>query len=64
MKHWQPDYSIDDGDMISRSLGGSGMATTLPVDEESDIIKRLHDVIAEITGKPVIQPEKARIGFI
>jgi hypothetical protein len=64
MKYWQPDYSIDDADLISRSAGGSGTATTLPTDAEDDTVKRLHAVIEEITGKPVLQKEKPRIGFL
>jgi hypothetical protein len=48
----------------SYSLHMSGSASTLPVDDAEDIIKRLHDVIAEVTGKHVEVPARPRIGFL
>lgn len=50
-------------DEYTYSLHMTGQATTLPAEEEDDTIKRLHQVVAEITGKPVEQPAKPRIGF-
>ena len=53
----------DGGD--SYSLHMSGSASTLPAeDAEDDIIKQLHAVVAEITGKPVEAPERRRMGFL
>lgn len=43
---------------------GSGMATTLPVDQERDHAAELRAVVAEVTGKPCEAPAKPRIGFL
>lgn len=43
---------------------GGCVATTLPVEAGDDIVKRLHDVVEEVTRKPVEQPEKPRLGFL
>lgn len=48
----------------SYPLHASGYASTLPVDDELDIIKALHDVVREVTGKEVGRPPKPRIGFL
>lgn len=45
-------------------LHQSGSASTLPTEQERDIIERLHEVVAEITGKPVDRPKKPRMGFL
>lgn len=45
-------------------LHSQGHATTLPAEEENETIRKLHAVIAEITGKPVEPPAKNRIGFL
>lgn len=44
--------------------GGSGMATTLPVDWERDRVAELRKVVEEVTGKPLPERPKARIGFL
>ena len=44
--------------------GGSGMATTLPVDQERDHAAELRAVVAEVTGKPCEAPTKPRMGFL
>jgi len=51
-------------DEYSYTLHMSGQATTLPVDEEDDVVARLHAVVEEVTGKPVAKPEPRRIGFV
>lgn len=59
IEYW--DFWLDGYDAPS---GGSGMATTLPVEHDDDKVARLHAVVEEVTGKPVIVPEKRRIGFL
>ena len=44
--------------------GGSGTATTLPVEQERDYGAELRAVIAEVTGKPCEAPTKPRMGFL
>ena len=44
--------------------GGSGTATTLPVEEERDYGAELRAVVAEVTGKPCEASTKPRIGFL
>lgn len=44
--------------------GGSGYASTLPVEKARDFGAELRAVIAEVTGKPCDAPEPARIGFM
>ena len=52
-------------DEYSYPLHQSGYVSTLPVDkDENDVISRLHDVVREITGKPVEKPTPRRFGFI
>ena len=41
----------------------TGQASTIPGEPERTAIERLHDVVEEITGKPVDRPPK-RIGFL
>lgn len=55
------DYWLDG---YEAPVGGSGMATTLPVEHERDVVAEMHNVVAEITGKPLPQPEPRRIGFL
>lgn len=55
------DYWLDGYDAPS---GGSGMATTLPVDHERDRVAELREVVAEVTGKPCEAPPKPRMGFL
>jgi len=45
-------------------IGGSGMATTLPIDPERDHAAELRAVVAEVTGKPCDAPPKPRMGFL
>ena len=42
----------------------TGQATTLPVGQEDDVIKRLHEIVKEVTGIEIHRPEKPRIGFL
>lgn len=44
--------------------GGQGTATTLPVEQERDYGAELRAVVLEVTGKPVQEPEKRRMGFL
>lgn len=41
-----------------------GYASILPVEQENDLVRQLRDVVAEVTGKPVDEPIKQRIGFL
>lgn len=42
-----------------------GTATTLPDAEQVDeIVRRLHEVVREVTGREVVRPAKPRMGFI
>jgi hypothetical protein len=51
-------------DEYSYVVHAMGMATTLGPEDEDDTIRRLHEVIEEITGKPVDKPVKPRMGFL
>lgn len=51
-------------DEYSYPLHLTGFASTLPAEEEDDTISRLHDVVREITGRPVETPAKPRMGFL
>jgi hypothetical protein len=44
--------------------GGSGYASTLPVEPQRDYGAELRAVVEEVTGKPVDAPIKPRIGFL
>ena len=44
--------------------GGMGMATTLPVEGERDLVRELHDAVESVTGEKVPQISKPRIGFL
>lgn len=44
--------------------GGSGMATTLHIDQERYRVAELREVVAEVTGKPCEAPAKPRMGFL
>lgn len=42
-----------------------GYASTLPAEDSGDdMVARLREVVKEITGKPVEEPTKPRIGFL
>jgi hypothetical protein len=41
-----------------------GSITTLPPEPEVEAVRRLHEVVAEVTGQPVDEPAKPRIGFL
>lgn len=41
-----------------------GHVSVLPTEPENDAVRRLHEVVAEVTGKPVEPPVKPRIGFL
>lgn len=45
-------------------MPGSGMATTLPTEQERDFGAELRAVVEEVTGKPVEEPAKPRMGFL
>lgn len=54
-------------DEYSYCLHMQGMASTLPEEPLSDgdaAVRALHDVVAEVTGKPVPQAPKPRMGFL
>lgn len=52
-------------DEYSYPLHMSGQVSTLPADDDAeDIIRRLHQAVEDVTGKPVEQPAKRRIGFL
>lgn len=51
-------------DEYSYLLHMTGQATTLPAEDENDVIRKLHAVIAEVTGKPVEKPAPRSIGFM
>ena len=53
-----------DDDEYSYPLHMSGSASTLPPVDADDIVAKLHAVILEVTRKPVVQPEKPRMGFL
>ena len=55
------DYYFND---YPEPQGGSGCATTLPVEHERDLVAELRAVVAEVTGKPCEAPVKPRIGFV
>lgn len=42
----------------------SGYVSTLPTREERDVVAELREVVEEVTGKPVDQEPKRRIGFV
>lgn len=51
-------------DEYSYPVHTTGTASTLPAEQEDDVVARLHAVVKEITGKDVEVPPKARIGFL
>lgn len=57
-------HQDDDGDYWSYPIHMVGSITTLPPEQESDVVRLLHDVVEEVTGKPVYAQEKQRIGFL
>jgi len=59
IEYW--DYWFDGYEPPS---GGSGYASTLPVDPASDVLDRLHAAVEEVTGSPVQKPERQRMGFL
>lgn len=42
----------------------SGQATTLPVAAPDDVVAKLHAVVEEVTRKPVVKPDRPRMGFL
>jgi len=51
-------------DEYSYTLHMTGTASTLGPEAEDEIVKRLHAVVEEVTGKPVDKPIKRSIGFM
>lgn len=51
-------------DEFSYPLHTTGHVSTLPPEDEDDTIKRLHEVVKEITGVAVEPPSKHRMGFL
>lgn len=51
------------GDEYSYTLHMSGQASTLPVEEQDEAIRLLHEAVFEVTGKRV-EPVKRGIGFV
>lgn len=49
----------------SYPLHMTGCATTLPAEEERDVVAELYEIVAEVTGKPTQEKgQKRRIGFL
>ena len=55
-KLWSDEYSYP--------LHSQGSVSTLPGTDEDEVVKQLHQVVKEITGKDVEQLPKRRIGFL
>lgn len=49
---------------FSYTIHTQGAATTLPVEAGDEKIRRLHEVVEEVTGRKVEKPAKPRIGFL
>lgn len=45
-------------------VSGSAHAVSSEPEEEDETIRRLHEVVKEITGKAVEAPAKPRMGFL
>jgi hypothetical protein len=45
-------------------VSGSAHAVSSDAEQEDETIRRLHEVVKEVTGKAVEQPVKQRIGFL
>jgi hypothetical protein len=43
--------------------GGQGTATTLPVEQERDIVQELHEAVKDATGYEPPRPPPRKIGF-
>lgn len=41
-----------------------GYASCLPAEQADETVRRLHEVVAEVTGRPVELPLKPRMGFL
>lgn len=41
-----------------------GYASCLPSEQGDDAVRQLHEVVAEVTGRPVEQQTKPRMGFL
>ena len=54
----------NDSDEYSYPLHMTGQASTLPKEDQEDIVERLHNVVEEVTGKPVKRPAARSIGFM
>ena len=54
----------DEFDDYSYPLHMMGAASTLPVEQVDDVVRRLHEVVEEVTGKPVEPPKRNGMGFI
>ena len=55
---------ITSDDEYSYPLHSSGSCSTLPGTDENEVIKQLHEVIKEVTGKEVVPKAKPRMGFL
>ena len=55
--------AFDFYDEFSYSLHTSGYVSTLPSEEPDYIKQALESSVEEITGKPIEQPVKFKIGF-
>jgi hypothetical protein len=51
-------------DEYSYPLHMTGTASGSYSEEADGVVKRLHEVVREVTGKGVEQPVKPRIGFL
>ena len=55
---------ILEADEYSYTLHMSGSASTLPIEDENEAVRLLHECVKEVTGKDVEKPPPRRIGFL
>jgi hypothetical protein len=48
----------------SYPVHSTGTASTLPAEQEDEVVRLLREVVKEVTGRDVEQPAKPRIGFL
>ncbi len=60
IEYW--DFYLEGYD--ASGIVGMGTASTLHSDEPRDKVAELRAVVAEVTGKPVDQPVRPRMGFL
>lgn len=55
---------LDDEWTYPLHLTGSAHSVSSERDDECEAVRRLREIVEEVTGKPVEQPQKPRIGFL